>query len=213
MVDTIIVAIDGPAAAGKGTIAKDLAQQLNLAYLDTGSLYRAVGHAVLKAGGDPDTDADARRAAETLDIEAIDPVAIRTREVGAAASKVAAKPDVRAALLETQRRFAHHPPEGKAGVVLDGRDIGTVVCPDADVKLFVTASDEARATRRWLELKQADPDLTVGDVLADLKERDRRDSERASAPLTKADDAILLDTTDLSIEAAIHAALDIVGRR
>ena len=97
--------------------------------------------------------------------------------------------------------------------MLDGRDIGTVVCPDADVKLFVTASDEARATRRWLELKQADPDLTVGDVLADLKERDRRDSERASAPLTKADDAILLDTTDLSIEAAIHAALDIVGRR
>jgi cytidylate kinase len=151
--------------------------------------------------------------AANLAPEKMDSAKLRTREVGLAVPIIAAHSDVRAALLETQRRFAHQPPEGKAGVVLDGRDIGTVVCPDADVKLFVTASDEARATRRWLELKQADPDLTVGDVLADLKERDRRDSERASAPLTKADDAILLDTTDLSIEAAIHAALDIVGRR
>ncbi|WP_422364547.1 (d)CMP kinase [Pyruvatibacter mobilis] len=209
----MIVAIDGPAASGKGTIAKAIAESCNLAYLDTGSLYRAVAALMLDQElplGDGET---AALVAANLAPEKMDSAKLRTREVGLAVPIIAAHSDVRAALLETQRRFAHQPPEGKAGVVLDGRDIGTVVCPDADVKLFVTASDEARATRRWLELKQADPDLTVGDVLADLKERDRRDSERASAPLTKADDAILLDTTDLSIEAAIHAALDIVGRR
>lgn len=209
----MIVAVDGPAAAGKGTIAKVIATEFNLAYLDTGSLYRAVALGALNGGISLHDGEAAAEIARNLNPSCIDETKIRTRQVGLAVPIIAAKPDVRAALLETQRRFAHHPPEGKAGVVLDGRDIGTVVCPDADVKLFVTASDEARATRRWLELKQADPDLTVGDVLADLKERDRRDSERASAPLTKADDAILLDTTDLSIEAAIHAALDIVGRR
>lgn len=209
----VVIAIDGPAAAGKGTIARALAEKLDLAYLDTGSLYRAVAHAVLKAGGDPADDETARGAAEMLDIGAIDPVAIRTREVGAAASLVAVKAPVRAALLETQRRVAKEPPLGKKGVVMDGRDIGTVVCPDADVKLFVTASDEARAHRRWLELKEADPSLTEEDVLSDLKERDRRDSERATSPLRPAEDATLLDTTDLSIEAAIRAALDVVGRR
>lgn len=209
----LVIAIDGPAAAGKGTIAKELADKLDLAYLDTGSLYRAVAHAVMLAGGDPADDDDAANAAQTLDIGAIDQTAIRTREVGSAASQVAAKPQVRAELLETQRRIAKHPPAGKAGVVMDGRDIGTVVCPDADVKLYVTASDEARAHRRWLELSQADPDLTEKQVLADLTERDRRDSERATSPLVQAADATLLDTTNLSIEAAIQAALDIVGRR
>lgn len=210
---SLVIAIDGPAAAGKGTIAKELAKTLDLAYLDTGSLYRAVAHAVILADGDPASDADAAHAAKTLDIEAIDQTAIRTREVGSAASQVAAKPQVRAELLETQRRIAKHPPAGKAGVVMDGRDIGTVVCPDADVKLYVTASDDARAHRRWLELSQADPDLTEKQVLADLTERDRRDSERATSPLVQAADATLLDTTNLSIEAAIQAALDIVGRR
>ncbi|MGD1933063.1 MAG: (d)CMP kinase [Candidatus Phaeomarinobacter sp.] len=209
----LVIAIDGPAAAGKGTIAKELADKLDLAYLDTGSLYRAVAHAVMLAGGDPADDDDAANAAQTLDIGAIDQTAIRTREVGSAASQVAAKPQVRAELLETQRRIAKHPPAGKAGVVMDGRDIGTVVCPDADVKLYVTASDEARAHRRWLELSQADPDLTEKQVLADLTERDRRDSEGATSPLVQAADATLLDTTNLSIEAAIQAALDIVGRR
>ena len=209
----LVIAIDGPAAAGKGTIAKELAHQLALAYLDTGSLYRAVAHAVILAGGDPADDADAARAAETLDIEAIDQTAIRTREVGTAASLVAAKPQVRAQLLETQRRIAKNPPAGKGGVVMDGRDIGTVVCPDADVKLYVTASDDARAHRRWLELVKSDPELTQAQVLADLTERDRRDSERATSPLVQAEDATLLDTTNLSIEAAIQAALDIVGRR
>jgi len=210
---TLIVAIDGPAAAGKGTIARDIAEQLNLAYLDSGSLYRAVAHAVLCAGSDPADDAAAEQAARTLDIEAIDQTAIRTREVGSAASQVAAKPPVRAALLETQRRFAHNPPEGRAGVVMDGRDIGTVICPDADVKLFVTASDEARAHRRWLELSKDDAALTQEQVLADLQERDRRDRERDTSPMVQAEDAVLLDTTNLSIEAAIQAALDIVGRR
>ncbi len=213
MSKSLVIAIDGPAAAGKGTIAKAVASALDLAYLDTGSLYRAVAHAVLLAGGDPSSDTDAARAAQMLDVGAIDPVAIRTREVGSAASLVSAKPAVRASLLETQRRVAKSPPGGKRGVVMDGRDIGTVVCPDADVKLFVTASDDARAHRRWLELKKADPALTQKDVLADLQERDRRDSERAASPLVQADDATLLDTTDLSIEASIQAALDIVGRR
>lgn len=210
---SLVIAIDGPAAAGKGTIARELAKRLDLAYLDTGSLYRAVAHAVILAGGNPASDTDAAHAAKTLDIEAIDQTAIRTREVGSAASRVAAKPQVRAELLETQRRIAKHPPAGKGGVVMDGRDIGTVVCPDADVKLYVTASDEARARRRWLELREADPDLTETQVLADLTERDRRDSERAASPLVQAEDATLLDTTNLSIEAAIQAALDIVGRR
>lgn len=209
----LVIAIDGPAAAGKGTIAKVLASQLDLAYLDTGSLYRAVAHAVILAEGDPADDDDASKAARALDIEAIDQTAIRTREVGSAASLVAAKPLVRAQLLETQRRIAKNPPAGKGGVVMDGRDIGTVVCPDADVKLYVTASDEARAHRRWLELSKADPDLTQAQVLADLTERDRRDSERDTSPMVQAADATLLDTTNLSIEAAIQAALDIVGRR
>jgi len=208
-----IIAIDGPAAAGKGTIARAVAARLNLAYLDSGALYRAVAHAVLQTGGDPAKDADAERAAASLDIAAIDPVAIRAREVGAAASVVAAKAGVRAALLATQRRFAQHPPAGKDGVVMDGRDIGTVICPDADVKLFVTASDAARAHRRWLELKAANPALTEDEVLADLVARDKRDSERAASPLAQADDATLLDTTNLSIEAAVQTALDIIGRR
>lgn len=213
MTRPLVIAIDGPAAAGKGTIARALAEELDLAYLDTGSLYRAVAHAVLRSGGDPASDADAEAAARSLDVSAIDPVAIRTREVGAAASLVAAKPAVRAALLDTQRRCAAMPPGDKRGIVMDGRDIGTVVCPDADVKLFVTASDEARAHRRWLEFRQADPSLNEADVLADLRERDARDSARAASPLVRAPDASLLDTTDLSIEAAIQAALGLVGRR
>ena len=213
MTGSLVIAIDGPAAAGKGTIARALAERLDLAYLDSGSLYRAVAHAVLRTGGDPTSDGDALFAARNLDAATIDATAIRTREVGAAASLVAAKPDVRAALLETQRRFAHHPPAGKRGVVMDGRDIGTVVCPEADVKIFVTASDEARAYRRWLELVADNPALTETEVLADLRERDARDRARETAPLVRALDARLLDTTDLSIEAAIQAALDMVGRR
>ena len=213
MTRPLVIAIDGPAAAGKGTIARALADRLDLAYLDTGSLYRAVAHAVLRAGGDPADVAVTERAARALDLDAIDADAIRSREVGAAASLVAANPAVRAALLDVQRRSAVHPPGGKRGTVMDGRDIGTVVCPEADVKIFVTASDEARAHRRWRELVQDDPALGAAEVLADLRERDARDRARAASPLVRAADAVLLDTTDLSIEAAIQAALDIVGRR
>lgn len=196
------VAIDGPAAAGKGTIGRALAARFGFAHLDTGLLYRAVGSRHL-AGE------DMLDAARTLTPSDLRREGLRSSEVGQAASQVAANPDVRKALLEFQRIFARRP----GGAVLDGRDIGTVICPEAEVKLFVTASDEVRANRRWLELRAGQPDLGKDAVLADLKARDARDAAREAAPLRAAPDAMVLDTTALSIDAAIAAAVDAVSER
>jgi CMP/dCMP kinase len=206
----MIIAVDGPAAAGKGTLARALAEHFGYAYLDTGSLYRGVAHAVLMSGSEAQDEAAGVMAAETLDPAKIDPVAIRTPEVSDAASVVAAMPPVRAAILAFQRRFAENPPNGEPGAILDGRDIGTVVCPDADVKLYVTASAEIRAHRRWLELKGSGSDLSEAQVLADVRERDARDTDRATSPMRPADDAHLLDTSNLSIEAAFGAAVALI---
>lgn len=206
----LVIAIDGPAASGKGTLARLIAKEYDLAYLDTGSLYRGVAWIVLNAGRDPADAAAATAAAENFSLDRIEGADIRTREVGAGASKVAALAPVRKALLNFQRRFAEHPPGGKSGAVLDGRDIGTVVCPDATVKFFVTASPEVRAHRRWLELTQTKPGISEKEVFDDLVERDARDAARADAPMVKAPDAVLLDTTDLTIEAAFAAARRVI---
>lgn len=207
-----VIAIDGPAASGKGTLARKLAAHYGFAYLDTGSLYRAVGVATIAAGKSPADEAAAIHAARTLDASRIDEKTIRTAEAGEAASVVAVMPQVRAAILQFQRNFAQNPPRNQPGAVLDGRDIGTTVCPDADVKLFVTASPEIRAHRRWLELKGSGSSVSEAQVLEDTKERDRRDMERAVSPLTPADDAHLLDTSDLSIEAAFGVAVAIIDK-
>lgn len=207
-----VIAIDGPAASGKGTLARKLAQHYDFAYLDTGSLYRAVGQAVSAAGANPADEAAALAAAKALDIDRIDERAIRSREAGEAASIVAAMPEVRAAILHFQRDFAANPPGGKAGAVLDGRDIGTVVCPDAKAKLFVTASAEVRAHRRWLELKVSGSAVAEAQILDDIRERDQRDAERAASPMKPAADAYLLDTSNLSIEAAFGAAVAIIDK-
>ena len=212
MSGSVVIAIDGPAASGKGTLARKLARHYGYAYLDTGSLYRAVGQAVLAAGGDPNDDEAALAAAEALDIAHIDEKAIRTREAGEAASIVAVKPAVRAAILDFQRNFAASPPGGERGAVLDGRDIGTVVCPDARVKIFVTASPEIRAHRRWLELNSSGVEVSEAQILEDVRERDRRDAERPASPMKPAADAYLLDTSDLSIEAAFDAAVAIIDK-
>ncbi len=206
----MIVAIDGPTASGKGTLARRLAAALDFAYLDSGLLYRAVGAAVLAAGGDPAEPAAAAAAARTLDIEALDPVPLRREAVGQAASIVAAIPEVRAALLDHQRRFAGAPPGAKAGAVLDGRDIGTAVCPQAEVKIFVTASAEERALRRHKELLERGEASIYARVAADLRERDRRDSERAASPLRPAADAEVLDTDALAADEAFQTALEII---
>jgi len=203
----MIIAIDGPAASGKGTLARRLAAHYGLNHLDTGSLYRAVALAVLDAGGDPKDEENAERAARALDSDLLDSPSLRDDGVGQAAI-VAAQPRVRAALLDYQRRIASTAP----GAVLDGRDIGTVVCPQADVKLFIVAESEIRARRRMLELRRAGVDVAYEQVLADLARRDERDSARADAPLRAAPDAHLLDTSKLDIEAAFRAAVEIVDR-
>jgi len=210
----MIIAVDGPAASGKGTLARRLAQAYDLAYLDTGSLYRGVAYLVLSRGQDPNDTAAALEAAQALDPADIPDAEIRKDSIGAAASIVAAMEDVREAIRDLQIAFAHHPPEGKAGAVLDGRDIGTVICPDADVKIFVDAAPEIRAKRRHLELKERDPHgaPSYEQILADLQERDRRDQNRASSPLKPAEDSHLLDTTNFSIESAFQAACEIVDR-
>lgn len=209
---SIVIAVDGPAASGKGTLARRLATHYGFAYLDTGSLYRAVGQAVRAGGGDPADKEAALAAAKALDVSRIDEQAIRTAEAGEAASLVAVMPEVRAAILHFQRDFASRPPQGEPGAVLDGRDIGTVVCPGAQAKLFVTARPEIRARRRWLELKNSGADVTEAQVLDDIVERDRRDAERAASPMKPAEDARLLDTSDLSIEAAFGAAVAIIDK-
>lgn len=204
----MIVAIDGPAAAGKGTLARRLASQLNLAYLDTGSLYRAVGSKVLRGGDSPDDPVAAAQAAESLnptDLKADD---LRSEAVGQAASIVSAIPAVRAALLAFQRGFAHNPPGGAKGAVLDGRDIGTVICPEPNVvKFFVHASPEARAERRFKELQARGDSVTYARVLQDMTDRDTRDANRGVAALKKADDAYDLDTTGLSPDQVFEKAL------
>ena len=204
----MIIAIDGPAASGKGTIAKRLAAHYGLRHLDTGLLYRAVARTVLDAGRDPADTAAAIEAARTLDPTRFDEAVLKGPGVGEAASLVSAIPEVRAALIDFQRSFAG----GRPGAVLDGRDIGTVICPDAEAKIFVTATPEVRAERRAKEYRNAGKDIPLADVLADIRQRDERDSNRSAAPLRQADDAVLLDTTHLNVEAAVAAAIAIVER-
>jgi cytidylate kinase len=205
----MIIAVDGPAASGKGTLARRLAGHYGLSYLDTGALYRAVALAVLRAGKQPSDGRAAVRAAKALDPALVDDPGIRTDRVGEAASIVAAMPEVRAAIMELQRSVARRPP----GAVLDGRDIGTVVCPDADVKLYVTASPEIRAERRRREMAERSEAAPLERVLETLRQRDARDLNRPVAPLRQAPDAHLLDTSDLDIEAAFQAAVAIIDRR
>ena len=195
----MIIAVDGPAAAGKGTIARALARHFGFHFLDTGALYRMVGLAAIRAGGEPITTPAAIAAALSLDPSSFTEAELRTEKVGAAASIVAVIPEVRAALLDVQRSFAKKPP----GAVLDGRDIGTVVCPDAHAKLFITASAEVRARRRQMELGAIDYDA----VLADIRARDERDSKRATAPLVAAKDAVTLDTSEMDVAAAVAEAI------
>ena len=204
----MIIAIDGPAASGKGTLGKRVAAHYGFHHLDTGLLYRAVALALLDRGHPLDDAAAATAAARRLEVAALDEVRLRRRGLAEAASVVSAHTEVRAALLELQRAFARRPP----GAVLDGRDIGTIVCPDADVKLFVTATAEERARRRALELRAAGLDVDEAAILADIRRRDERDSNRPVAPLRPAPDAILLDTTNLDIDAAFRAAIDLIGR-
>lgn len=206
----MIIAIDGPAAAGKGTLARRLAEKLNFAYLDTGALYRATGLKMLRAGDDPSDPVLAAAASSDLDPALFSDPALRHEETGSAASKVAAVPAVRANLLAFQRNFASRPPEGKVGAVLDGRDIGTVVCPDADLKLFITASAEERAKRRFIEQKERVGSADFDAILADVIARDDRDINRADAPLKPAENAHLLDTTKLDIDAVFDAAVTLV---
>jgi cytidylate kinase len=202
----MIIAIDGPAASGKGTLGKKLAAHYGLRHLDTGLLYRAVAKALLDAGKPPTDASAATAAARALDPADFDEAMLKTPVVGEAASVVSAIPEVRAALLDFQRDFAAQPP----GAVLDGRDIGTVICPGADVKIFVIATPEARARRRAAEYRVAGKPIDDAAVLADIRRRDERDTHRAAAPLKQAPDAHLLDTTHLDISGAIRAAIDIV---
>jgi cytidylate kinase len=205
----MIIAIDGPAASGKGTLAKRIADHFGLAYLDTGLLYRAVARDVLARGASLDDEAVATAVARTIDPATLNDPNLRLPGVGEAASVVARIPAVRAALLHFQHDFARQEP----GAVLDGRDIGTVVCPDADVKIFVTADAPVRARRRYEELRQRGEPVTFEGVLDIIQRRDARDSGRADAPMRAADDAILLDTSNLDIEAAFDAAVGLIKRK
>ena len=203
----MIIAVDGPAAAGKGTIARALAQHFSYHFLDTGTLYRRVGLALLETSDDPRNIKAAVAIAQNLNSRSYIELDLRTEAVGAAASIVAVIPEVRNALLAFQRNFAGQQP----GAVLDGRDIGTVVCPEADVKLFVTASPEVRAKRRLAELQAYGADVTFEAVLQDIRQRDERDRTRAVAPLVPASDATVIDTSEMSAEQAIAAAIKIAG--
>jgi cytidylate kinase len=213
---SIVIAIDGPAASGKGTLARRIAEHFGLAHLDTGKLYRATALAVLDAGGDPYDAPVAEKAARNLDLSRLDDPRLRGDEIAGAASIVAAIPAVRAALLEAQRNFARHPPavgnRAAKGAVLDGRDIGTVVCPDATVKLFITASAESRAARRVKELRESGAAAIYGSVLQGMKERDARDSGRRVAPLSAAPGAVTIDTTLLDPDQVFERASDLIAR-
>jgi cytidylate kinase len=205
---SLVIAIDGPAASGKGTLARRLAAHYRLPHLDTGLLYRAVASALLDEGLPLDDVAAAVASARGLSLTDFDESRLRARDMGEAASVVAAMPAVRAALIDMQRGFAARP----EGAVLDGRDIGTVICPDARVKIFVTAAPETRATRRALELAGRGEEADYAAILEDVKKRDARDSARNAAPLKPADDAVTLDTTELDIEEAFTAARGIVEK-
>jgi cytidylate kinase len=209
-----IIAIDGPSASGKGTLAKSLATKLGYAYLDTGALYRTVGLSVLEQGGNPEDEGTAIIAAQNLRIVPgfLENPALRTDEAGQAGSKVAKYQGVRDSLLAFQRNFAQNPPLDAGGVILDGRDIGTVICPDADVKLFITASMEERAARRHKELTSKGVPTDFERVLADMALRDARDSGRDAAPLKPAMDAHIIDTTGLDAGAALEMALSLIHR-
>lgn len=209
----IVIAIDGPAGAGKGTLARRLAEAFGYAHLDTGSLYRAVALRVLRDGADPTHTATATQEARRLTEDDLKHPALRHEATGLAASQVSAIPAVRAALLEFQQNFARHPPGGAKGAVIEGRDIGTVVWPQSDHKIFLDASIEVRARRRVAELRTALKAVDEAAVLRDLEQRDRQDSERAVSPLKPAPDAFLLDTTNLDIEGVFAAArAHILGR-
>jgi cytidylate kinase len=210
-VRSFVVAIDGPAASGKGTLARRLADRFGLAHLDTGALYRATAFLVLDQAGDPADPATAETAARRVDLRLLSDPRLRGDGVAAAASVVAAIPAVRRALLALQRNFAAHPPAPAKGAVLDGRDIGSVVCPTADVKLFVTASATERARRRLAELRQRGATAIYKDVLQDMKERDARDSKRRAAPLIAAPDAVVMDTTTLAADAVFERACGLIG--
>jgi CMP/dCMP kinase len=205
----MIIAIDGPAASGKGTLAKRIAEHFGLAYLDTGLLYRAVARDVCKRGSALHDAAGATAAARSLDPATLDDPALRNPGTGEAASVVARIPAVRAAILDYQRAFARRP----EGAVLDGRDIGTVVCPDADVKIYITATPEVRAERRHLEMEERGEAVTYEAVLADIRRRDERDASRAVSPMRPALDAVLLDTSYLDIEAAFNTVVGVITRK
>jgi cytidylate kinase len=204
----LVIAIDGPAAGGKGTLARKLAEHFDLRHLDTGLTYRAVADALIRKGAALDNEDAALAAAAELDLSSLDACRLAAHDIGEAASRVSVMPRLRRALVEKQRAFARRPP----GAVLDGRDIGTVVLPDAPAKLYVTASPAVRARRRALEIRARGDDMDESEVLADLERRDARDAGRSSSPLRPAPDACLLDTTDLDIEAAFRAAVDYVSR-
>ena len=201
-----VIAIDGPAASGKGTLARKLSRHLGLAHLDTGLTYRAVAHALLQAGLPVDDSRLAEIVARNLNLDHLDRPTLATHEIGEAASKIAVMSNVRNILVESQRSFAGTPP----GAVLDGRDIGTVVCPGADVKLFVTATPGIRAGRRYEEILEAGGEAKYDDVLEDIKRRDERDMGRSDSPLKPAEDAHLLDTSEMSIETAFQEALRLI---
>jgi CMP/dCMP kinase len=207
-----VVAIDGPAASGKGTLARRLADHFGFAHLETGALYRAAARFVLDRAGDPADRVIAEAAARRVDPRLLSDPRLRSQDVATAASIVAAIPAVRRALLDLQREFARHPPPPAEGAILDGRDIGSVVCPAADVKLFVTASAEVRARRRLAELRQQGATAIYEDVLQDMKQRDARDTERRAAPLIAAPDAILIDTTTLDADAVFERASNLIAR-
>ena len=207
MTQTFVIAVDGPAASGKGTIAARLADHYGLPHMDTGLLYRAVGMGVLDRGGSLDDEALADTVAQAITADdLIDTERLTSGAAGEAASRIAGYPGVRAALLKVQQDFAARP----GGAVLDGRDIGTVIAPDAPAKLFVTAEPEVRARRRWLQLTGRGQDIAFEDMLADIRKRDERDAGRGAAPMVQAGDAVLLDTTHMDIEAAFDAARRIV---
>ena len=210
----MIVAIDGPAASGKGTIAKKLAEYFNLSYLDTGILYRAVALQLLTKGMNEKDSQSAEKVARQVSIASIDHTGIRTRAVSDLASKIAAIPGVRQELLDRQRRFAQNPDPGKDGAILDGRDIGTVVCPHADFKIFIIADLEIRAKRRWKELLQSDPTVIYCEVLEEMRSRDERDTNRKDAPLAVTLGALVIDTSNKSIDVSFNEAKNwILSRR
>lgn len=213
---SFVVAIDGPAASGKGTISQLIAQELGFAHLDTGAVYRYVAYRVLEAGLDETREAEvialARDIAVDFSLNDFDVSLLRNNRVGQMTSKISAIAELRTILKDIQVQFALYPPKGELGAVLDGRDIGTVICPDADVKLYVVASTEVRAQRRLKELQLKDKSATYEAVLRDMRERDERDSNRSVAPLKPADDAIIIDTSHLTIENALQKALEEVGK-